>query len=65
MSRARTTLRVAAWFAALVVIGEAITLTFTRAGLITMASSLVLVGAIRRSRRGVDGGTLLVAASRW
>jgi hypothetical protein len=54
--------RVAAWFVALVIIGEAITLTFTRAGLITMASSLVLVGAIRCSRRGVDAGTWLVAS---
>jgi hypothetical protein len=53
--------RVALWFAALVVIAEAIALTFTRAGLLTMATSLVLVGAIRRSRRGVDAGTQLVA----
>lgn len=54
-------LRVAAWFVALAVIGEAITLTFTRAGLITMAASLVLVGTIRGARRGADGGTRLVA----
>jgi O-antigen ligase/polysaccharide polymerase Wzy-like membrane protein len=54
-------MRVVASFVALVVIGEAITLTFTRAGLITMATSLALVGAIRHSRRGVDAGTLLVA----
>ena len=43
---------VAALFVALVVIGEAITLTFTRAGLITMAASLALVGAIRAARAG-------------
>jgi len=55
-------IRVAATFVALVVIGEAITLTFTRAGLITMATSLALVGAARRSRRGVDKGTRLVAS---
>jgi O-antigen ligase len=59
-ARGGRALRVAAWFVALVVIGEAITLTFTRAGLITMTTSLMLVGAIRFSRRGVDGGTLLV-----
>ena len=53
--------RVAAWFVALAVIGEAIALTLTRAGLITMAASLVLVGAIRGSRRGADTGTRLVA----
>ena len=53
--------RVALWFAALVVIGEAITLTFTRAGLLTMATSLLLVGAIRRSQRGVDAGARLIA----
>src|SRR5262245_36325442 len=39
--------RAIVWFAALAVIGEAITLTFTRAGLITMATSLALVGAWR------------------
>ena len=54
--------RAALWFGALVVIGEAITLTFTRAGLITMASSLALAGVIWHSRRGADTGTLLVAA---
>jgi hypothetical protein len=52
--------RVAGWFAALVVIGEAITLTFTRAGLITMATSLAFVGATRYARRGVDRGTVIV-----
>src|SRR6185503_1778067 len=50
-----------AWFVALAVIGEAIALTLTRAGLISMAASLVLVGAIRGSRRGADAGTRLVA----
>jgi hypothetical protein len=53
---------VAAVFVALVVIGEGITLTFTRAGLITMAASLALVGAIRVSRRGADTGTGIIAA---
>jgi len=47
-------LRVAAVFVALVVVGEAITLTFTRAGLITMALGLALVGAIRRTGEGRD-----------
>jgi len=54
--------RVAAWFVALVIIGEAITLTFTRAGLMTMATSLTLVGAIRIARRGVERGAVLVVA---
>ena len=54
--------KVAAWFAALVVIGEAITLTFTRAGLLTMATSLVLVSGIRISRRGVERGSMLIGA---
>jgi O-antigen ligase len=61
-ARSGRALRVALWFAALVIVGEAITLTFTRAGLITMAASLALVGAIRISRRGVERGGLLVGA---
>jgi hypothetical protein len=52
---------VAAVFVALVVVGEAITLTFTRAGLITMALGLALVGAIRRTRRGAETGGALIA----
>jgi hypothetical protein len=48
-------------FLALVVIAEAITLTFTRAGLLTMAASLGIVGTVRYSRRGIDSGVRLVA----
>ena len=48
-------------FLALVVIAEAITLTFTRAGLLTMAASLGLVGTVRYSRHGIDTGVQLVA----
>src|SRR5580704_6330031 len=48
-------------FLALVVIAEAITLTFTRAGLLTMTASLGLVGAVRYSRHGIDTGVQLVA----
>jgi hypothetical protein len=48
-------------FVALATIAEAIALTFTRAGLITMATSLLLVGAIRRMRRRGDAGTPLLA----
>jgi hypothetical protein len=52
--------RVALLFVALAVIGEAITLTFTRAGLITMAASLLLVGGLRRTQpRGATGTALL------
>jgi O-antigen ligase len=57
--RARA-LRLALWFVALAIVGEAITLTFTRAGLITMATSLALVGAMRVARRGLERGALLV-----
>jgi hypothetical protein len=54
-------LHVAVVFVALVVIGEAITLTFTRAGLLTMAASTIVVFAMRRSQRGADAGGWLVA----
>jgi O-Antigen ligase len=54
--------RVAVLFAALLLIAEAITLTFTRAGLITMATSLLVVGVVRRSQRGNDAGTALLVA---
>ena len=52
---------VAAVFAVLAIIAEAITLTFTRAGLITMTASLLLVGGVRRWQRGRDAGTPLLA----
>jgi hypothetical protein len=48
-------------FLGMVVIADAITLTFTRAGLVTMAASLAIVGTVRYSRRGVDAGVRLVA----
>jgi O-antigen ligase len=51
----------AAVFAALVVVAEAITLTFTRAGLLTMATSLVFVGALRWRLRSWDRGVTLLA----
>jgi hypothetical protein len=52
--------RVAVLFLALAIIAEAITLTFTRAGLITMATSLLLVGIVRRLQRGGEAGTALI-----
>ena len=52
--------RVVTLFVALAAIAEAITLTFTRAGLITLATSLVLVGVVRRMRRR-DASTALLA----
>jgi hypothetical protein len=52
----------AAVFAALVLIAEAIALTFTRAGLITMAASLALVGASRYRARGRDRGVVAIGA---
>ena len=57
---ARRPARVVVLFVALAVIAGAITLTFTRAGLITMAASLLLVGGLRRPRRA-DAGTALIA----
>src|SRR4029079_1838846 len=50
--------RAAALFVALAVIAEASALSFTRAGLLTMATSLVLIGAVRR-RRGETGALRL------
>src|SRR3954465_12509697 len=52
--------RVALLFVALATIAEAIVLTFTRAGLITMATSLLLVAAVDRRRRGTARGGLLL-----
>ena len=49
------------WFAALVLIADAIVLTFTRAGLITMLISLAIVGAVRARARGLDPGSKLLA----
>ncbi|MCU1382151.1 MAG: hypothetical protein JWL71_848 [Acidobacteria bacterium] len=54
--------RTAIVFVALVVIADAIALTFTRAGLITMAASLLLVGGLRRWQHRGGRGTALVAA---
>ena len=54
--------RAAVLFAALATMAEAITLTFTRAGLITMAVSLLFVAALRPSPRRADAGAALLAA---
>ncbi len=53
--------RVIVLFVALVVIAEAIALTFTRAGVITMAASLLLVGALDRLEYHARAGTALLA----
>ena len=53
--------RVAALFIAVAVIAEAIALTFTRAGLITMATSLLLVGVLARSPQRRTAGAALLA----
>jgi O-Antigen ligase len=45
-----------------VLIAQAVALTFTRAGLITMAASLALVGAWRYRARGRDRGVVALAA---
>ena len=47
---------------ALVVMGEAVTLTFTRAGIITLASSLAIIGALRYRSHGFDAGAKALVA---
>ncbi|MFI5178800.1 MAG: O-antigen ligase family protein [Vicinamibacterales bacterium] len=49
-------------FVALVVIAEAITLTFTRAGLLTVAASLIVAVAVRWRERGLERGVVLVGS---
>jgi hypothetical protein len=49
-------------FVALAVVAAAIVLTFTRAGLLTMATSLAAVGAGRLWRTGADRGVALIGA---
>jgi O-Antigen ligase len=53
---------VAAIFIALVIVAEGVIVTFTRAGLITMAASLALVIGLRVTWRGIDRGARLVGA---
>ena len=60
--RASRALRVSVLFLALAIVGEGITVTFTRAGLITMAVSAAFVGGIRVASRGVDAGVRLIVA---
>jgi O-Antigen ligase len=50
------------WCVVLAVIGEAITLTFTRAGLITMATSLAFAGVWRWRQRGYERGIVMLGA---
>jgi hypothetical protein len=54
--------RALGWFGALVTIGHAITLTYTRAGLMVMAASVLLVGAMRVRARGIERGGWTLAA---
>ena len=53
--------RAALVFATLLLIAYAITLTFTRSGLLLMGATLVWIGVMRVRRTGVDGGVGLVA----
>jgi hypothetical protein len=50
------------WFFSLLLVGEAIAFTFTRAGLITMAVSAVVMLGTRLRVRGADAGVRLVGA---
>jgi hypothetical protein len=59
---ARRMAAVAIIFAAVAIVAEGILVTYTRAGLITMAASLALVGATRVTSRGMERGAQLVAA---
>ena len=59
---ARRWIAVAAIFAALVVVSGGIVVTFTRAGLVTMAVSLALALTMRVGARGADRGARLVGA---
>src|SRR5262245_6065803 len=52
---------VVALLAALAVIAEGIVLTFTRAGLLSMAAAVLVVGALRYRRSGFDPSTWAVA----
>ena len=45
----------------LVALGQAIVLTFTRSGLITMASSLAIIGILRHRSHGFDAGVKILA----
>ncbi len=46
---------------ALIVIGEAVVLTLTRSGLISLASTLVIIGVLRSRQRGLDAGVKALA----
>ncbi|HZR23392.1 MAG TPA: O-antigen ligase family protein [Vicinamibacterales bacterium] len=49
-------------FVALIVIAEGITVTYTRAGLITMAATLVIAAGARLRLHGFDSGVRIVSA---
>jgi hypothetical protein len=59
---ARTVWTIAAVVAVLAFIGEGIVLTFTRAGLLTMAAGVLVVAALRYRRGGFDRTTWAVVA---
>lgn len=46
----------------LLLIGQAVVLTFTRAGLVTLLSSLAIVAALRVHQRGVDRAVIVLGA---
>jgi len=52
---------VAGVVAVLAVVAEAVVLTFTRAGLLTMAAAVLIVGAFRYRRHGFDAATWATA----
>lgn len=63
-ARVRTgahTVRVVVLIGVLLVIGEGLSLTFARAGLMGAMASLAAIGVWRFGRRGPDGGVVLIA----
>lgn len=60
--RSRRPLAAATLLVLVLLVAEAIVLTFTRAGLLTMFVSLAIVGGVCVVRRGVDRGVLALAA---
>jgi hypothetical protein len=47
---------------ALLIVGEAIVLTFTRSGVMTLLVGLAVIGALRHRRLGFDTGVMVLAA---
>jgi hypothetical protein len=60
--RRRVRWRIVLLITTLVIVAEALTLTWTRAGLVGMLASVIAIAAWRYERRGFDGGVRLTIA---